>query len=674
MANYDVYLNVFLEESKENIQELNDLLLELEKDKSNLEIINNIFRVIHTLKGMAGTMEFDTLAKFLHKLENVLDSLRNKNIDLTDDLMDFLFKTSDALEESISDIAQGGKGSIEKLEKLLDKIDSFGELAGSSKPPKDKTAEKEENPVNQSNDIYSKMDNKTKELLENVFKKAKERNLNFLILKVILEDGVQLKQARAYAIHHKLEENGCEIVYTYPSVEEIEKENFDKELIFGVVTSKSIGEIAELVNKIAEVESVYVDEFSTNNLFGSKEKNNDKEEDLKKEGLEKNNKKEVKLSRSIRVDINKLDNLMNLMAELVIARSRIIETLSKYDVKEVDESLTQLSRITLDLQNVVMKIRMVPVAFVFNRFPRLVRDLAKELGKKVNFVIQGEETELDRTVVDEIGEPLVHLLRNSIDHGIEGPHERLAKGKPETGTLKLSARHEGNGVIIEVEDDGKGFDKNEILRTVINKGLISSSEASKLSDDEIYNFVFLPGFSTKTAATELSGRGVGMDVVKSTIESLKGTISLETKKEKGTKISISLPLTLAIIEALLITVNDHVYAIPIANIDTTQRMSDGELKVVQGQEVFLLRGEVMPVVRLRKLFGYEKKKGSSNEYIIIVKLGNKKYGVVVDKLLGQDDIVIKSLGSLLSDVKEFSGGAILGDGRIALILDVASLI
>ncbi len=390
-------------------------------------------------------------------------------------------------------------------------------------------------------------------------------------------------------------------------------------------------------------------------------------------GLE-NNKKEVKLSRSIRVDINKLDDLMNLMAELVIARSRIIETLSKYDVKEVDESLTQLSRITLDLQNVVMKIRMVPVAFVFNRFPRLVRDLAKELGKKVNFVIQGEETELDRTVVDEIGEPLVHLLRNSLDHGIEGPHERLAKGKPETGTLKLSARHEGNGVIIEVEDDGKGFDVNEILRTAINKGLISSSEASKLSEEEIYNFVFLPGFSTKTVSTELSGRGVGMDVVKSTIESLKGTISLETKKGKGTKISIRLPLTLAIIEALLITVNEQVYAIPIANIDTTQRLSDGELKIVQGQEVFLLRGEVMPVVRLRKLFGYEKKKDSSSEYIIIVKLGNKKYGVVVDRLLGQDDIVIKSLGSLLKDVKEFSGGAILGDGRIALILDVASLI
>ncbi|MGY4686515.1 chemotaxis protein CheA [Petrotoga mexicana DSM 14811] len=673
MSNYDVYLNVFLEESKENIQELNDLLLELEKDKSNLEIINNIFRVIHTLKGMAGTMEFDTLAKFSHKLENVLDSLRNKKIDLTDDLMDFLFKASDALEESISDIAQGGNGGIEKLEKLLDKIDLYGELAGSSKPPKDKTTEKEENTGKQSNDIYSKMGEETKELLEDVFKKAKERNLNFLILKVILEDGVQLKQARAYAIHHKLEDNGCEIVYTYPSVEEIEKENFDKELIFGVVTSKSIGEIAELVNKVAEVESVYVDEFSTNNLFRSKEMNEDEEKESNQKGVE-NNKKEVKLSKSIRVDINKLDDLMNLMAELVIARSRIIETLSKYDVKEVDESLTQLSRITLDLQNVVMKIRMVPVAFVFNRFPRLVRDLAKEVGKKVNFVIQGEETELDRTVVDEIGEPLVHLLRNSIDHGIEGPHERLAKGKPETGTLKLSARHEGNGVIIEVEDDGKGFDKNEILRTAINKGLTSSSEASKLSDEEIYNFVFLPGFSTKTVSTELSGRGVGMDVVKSTIESLKGTISLETKKEKGTKISISLPLTLAIIEALLITVNEHVYAIPIANIDTTQRISDGELKVVQGQEVFLLRGEVMPIVRLRKLFGYEKKNDSSNEYIIIVKVGNKKYGVVVDKLLGQDDIVIKSLGSLLNDVKEFSGGAILGDGRIALILDVASLI
>jgi two-component system chemotaxis sensor kinase CheA len=669
MSNYDVYLNVFLEESKENIQELNDLLLEIEKNREDLEILNNIFRIVHTLKGMAGTMEFNSLAKFSHKLENIFDLLRNKKIDLTNQLMDFLFKAADALEESINNIAEGGNGEVVEIKELFDQIDNFVDSTTSKDNLEKSKAPSNENFNENNNEIYSKIDNETMEVLKKVYNKAKNENLNFLLLKIILVDDVQLKQARAYAIYHKLEENGCEIVYSYPNTEDIEKENFDKELIYGVVTSKGLNEIAELVKKVAEVDSVYIDEFSTKNVELSQKR---KEEENEKKLIEE--KKEVKLSKTIRVDINKLDELMNLMAELVIARSRIIETLNKYDVKDVDESLTQLSRITLDLQNVVMKIRMVPIAFVFNRFPRLVRDLAKDLGKKINFIIQGEETELDRTVVDEIGDPLIHLLRNSIDHGIEGPHERISKGKPEIGLLRLSARHEGNGVVIEIEDDGRGLDKEAIIRKAIEKGVLNSSEASKLSDEEIYNFIFLPGFSTKIKSTELSGRGVGMDVVKNTIENLKGTISLETKKDKGTKISIRLPLTLAIIEALLTTVNDDVYAIPIANIDTTQRITDGELKTVQDQEVFLLRGEVMPVVRLRNLFGYKPQEEDSKEHIVIIKIGNKKYGVVVDRLLGQDDIVIKSLGSLLNNVKEFSGGAILGDGRIALILDVASLL
>lgn len=669
MSNYDVYLNVFLEESKENIQELNDLLLELEKNREDSEILNNIFRIVHTLKGMAGTMEFNSLAKFSHKLENIFDLLRNKKIDLTNHLMDFLFKAADALEESINNIADGGDGEVLEIKELFHLIDNFVDSTTSKDNLEKSKATSNENFNENNNEIYSKIDNETMEVLKKVYNKAKNENLNFLLLKIILVDDVQLKQARAYAIYHKLEENGCEIVYSYPHTEDIEKENFDKELIYGVVTSKGLNEIAELVKKVAEVDSVYIDEFSTMNFELSQKR---KEEENEKKLIEE--KKEVKLSKTIRVDINKLDELMNLMAELVIARSRIIETLNKYDVKDVDESLTQLSRITLDLQNVVMKIRMVPIAFVFNRFPRLVRDLAKDLGKKINFIIQGEETELDRTVVDEIGDPLIHLLRNSIDHGIEGPHERISKGKPETGLLRLSARHEGNGVVIEIEDDGRGLDKEAIIRKAIEKGLLNSSESSKLNDEEIYNFIFLPGFSTKIKSTELSGRGVGMDVVKNTIENLKGTISLETKKDKGTKISIRLPLTLAIIEALLTTVNDDVYAIPIANIDTTQRITDGELKTVQGQEVFLLRGEVMPVVRLRNLFGYQLQEEDSKEHIVIIKIGNKKYGVVVDRLLGQDDIVIKSLGSLLNNVKEFSGGAILGDGRIALILDVASLL
>jgi two-component system chemotaxis sensor kinase CheA len=362
------------------------------------------------------------------------------------------------------------------------------------------------------------------------------------------------------------------------------------------------------------------------------------------------------------------------MAELVISRSRILETLKKYNIKEVDESLSQLSRITLDLQNIVMKVRMVPVSFVFNRFPRLVRDISKDLKKEINLIIEGEDTELDRTVADEIGDPLIHLIRNSLDHGIESPQKRISRGKSKTGTIKLSARHEGNGVIIEIEDDGNGLDREQIINKAISRGIVDQQKAQSFSDEEVFNLVFESGFSTKEQATELSGRGVGMDVVKSTVESLNGTVSIESEKGKGTKVTIRLPLTLAIIEALLITVNKQVYAIPIANIDTTQKISDGELKEVQDREVFMLRGEVIPTVRLREIFGYERKQNNEQENIVIIKVGNKKFGVIVDKLLGQDDIVIKSLGSLLTDVKEFSGGAILGDGSIALILDVASLI
>jgi two-component system chemotaxis sensor kinase CheA len=668
LPDMDVYLTVFLEEAKENIQQLNDLLLELEKDKDNQEIINSIFRIIHTLKGMAGTMEFDILAQFSHKLESILDLLRNNKIELNHDMMNLLFKCADVIEESLNDIASGGKGEIPDIKRLEEDLDNY--LADFKTKKSDKMVAKKQS-TSQNGDIkdyYLNISEDTMNVLKHVYQKAQEKGLNFYFLKVLLMENVQLKQARAYSIYHRLEELDCEIVYTYPSVEEIEKENFDRELVFGIITSKSVREIAEAVNKIAEVQSVYVDEFSINSMEEAV-----LEKEKRQNENQENNEKEVKLLKTIRVDINKLDELMNLMAELVIARSRIVETLSKYNLKEVDESLSQLSRITLDLQNIVMKLRMVPVSFVFNRFPRLVRDLSQELGKKVNFIIRGEDTELDRTVADEIGDPLVHLIRNSLDHGIEKPHERISKGKPEVGTLILSARHEGNGVIIEVEDDGKGMNKEEILRKAVERGLVSASETSKLSDEEIFNLVFLPGFSTKTVSTEVSGRGIGMDVVKATVENLKGTVSLETKKDRGTKITIRLPLTLAIIEALLVTVNDDVYAIPIANIDTTQRLEDGELKIVEDREVFLLRGEIIPVVRLRDLFGYGRSQVSSKENIVIVRIGNKKYGVVVDKLLGQDDIVIKSLGSLLSDVKEFSGGAILGDGRIALILDAASL-
>jgi two-component system chemotaxis sensor kinase CheA len=684
MSDMDVYLSVFLEEARENVQNLNDSLLSLENDKKNLEILNEIFRIMHTLKGMAGTLGFDELAKLCHSMENSLDNIRNEKIKINDQVVDLLFKGLDALDDSLNDIQDGGKGHTDSVEKTNEK---FEILLKEGKVLKDsdsntsitKKEEKIEEPKKElenlsENEFFVDMDEQTKETMKKVYEKAEEDNLKFYFIKVILKEGVQLKLARAFMIVHKFEELNSEIVYSNPTSEEIEEEKFDRELIFGVISNQPKNKMVSAIKSVSEVEVVLIEEYGEK-LFEKEEiEELEKEEkEIKKED-DKASKKKVKTTQSIRVDIKKLDELMNLMAELVISRSRILETLKKYSIKEVDESLSQLSRITLDLQNIVMKVRMVPVAFVFNRYPRLVRDISKDLKKEINLIIEGEDTELDRTVADEIGDPLIHLIRNSLDHGIESPEKRIAKGKPKTGTIKLSARHEGNGVIIEIEDDGKGLDREQIINKAISKGIIDQQKAQTLSDEEIFNLVFEPGFSTKEKATELSGRGVGMDVVKSTVESLNGTVSIESEKGKGTKVTIRLPLTLAIIEALLITVNSQVYAIPIANIDTTQKISDGELKEVQDREVFMLRGEVIPIVRLREIFGYERKQNDEQENIVIIKAGNKKFGVIVDKLLGQDDIVIKSLGSLLTDVKEFSGGAILGDGSIALILDVASLI
>lgn len=430
--------------------------------------------------------------------------------------------------------------------------------------------------------------------------------------------------------------------------------------------------IYEKIMKISEIKSVIVRPIEEKERVIESNENEEQSTDNGKQKGEEQ--KKTKITQTVRVDIEKLDTLMNLMGELVIARSRIADILKKYNIKEVDESLAQLSRITLDLQNVVMKVRMVPIEFVFNRFPRMVRDLSRSLNKEINFVMEGEETELDRTFVEVIGDPLVHLIRNAIDHGIETKEERISNGKTPIGTVKISARHEGNNVVIEVEDDGRGMNREKIMRKAIEKGLITEERAIGMPDEKIFEYVFLPGFSTKDEVSELSGRGVGMDVVKSTVDSLNGTVSLESKLGKGTKVTIRLPLTLAIIQALLIKVNKYVYAIPISIIDSTLNISSKDIRVVQNEEVIVIRGEVIPLVKLWRVFGMEHEETPKEMNVVVVKAGVRKYGLTVDTLIGQEDIVIKSLGKIFSDVKIFSGGATLGDGSIALILDVMNII
>ncbi len=677
MSEFNEYLGVFLDESKEYVQLLNDSLLELEKTPEDVEQINRAFRALHTLKGMAGTMGFETLSKLCHKMENYFDVVRGGKVRIDSDSIDYLFAGLDIIEKMLKSIQESGADDIEESTTGL--LEIFERLAKGEKV--EKRGCKVENLSESVAEVSDEKkvtvsDSFEKEIINDVLQIANSKGIPAFRITVNLAEGTVLKSARMYMVFHTLEEIGCEIIKSQPSVEDIEQEKFDLSVELLVVGNVDEEKIYNKLMNVSEVKSVVVQKLSLDESSEEKKVFVESNVEVKKQEEldEKKEQKKVKVTQTVRVDIEKLDTLMNLMGELVISRSRIVDILKKYNIKEVDESLAQLSRITLDLQNIVMKVRMVPIEFVFNRFPRMVRDFAKTMNKEINFIMEGEETELDRTFVEVIGDPLVHLLRNSIDHGIETKEERIASGKSPIGTVRLSARHEGNNVVIEIEDDGRGIDKEAVLKKAIEKGLIDETRAVTLTDEKIFDFIFMPGFSTKTQVSELSGRGVGMDVVKSTIESLNGSVVVESQKGKGTKVSLRLPLTLAIIQALLVKVKNLIYAIPISNIDSTLIVTPQEIQVVQNKEVIVRRGEVIPIMRLWEVLGIEHDESLSEINVVVVKIGNKKYGIAVDTLIGQEDIVIKSLGKMFTDVKVFSGGATLGDGSIALILDITNLV
>lgn len=694
-SEFDQYISTFVDESQEYMSILNEKMLQLEKETDNMEAINEIFRAIHTLKGMSGTMGFENIGKLSHRMESIFELARNRKIVIDSDLMDDLFMGVDAIGKMLEEVSSSRSDKSIDCSQLVIRYEEILEGKTRKKPntrskKKEKPAEKTTAPVEAKDDLTDKsldFQEITIELppeIQNTLNKAVMQGFTPYYVQVQLDKGTLLKSARMYMVFHRLEELGSEVLYSLPTVEEIEEENFDLSVEMVFASNLRDEKIVQELLAIAEVDNVRISHFGEKALTDSEEVETDIEEPASSAeevsasaqpsaGKAPPQTQSSSISQTIRVDTEKLDTLMNLMAELVISRSRINETLKKYAIKQVDESLAQLSRITLDLQNIVMKIRMVPVSYVFNRFPRMVRDLARNSSKDINLLITGKETELDRTVVEEIGEPLVHLLRNSVDHGIESREERLKKGKATVGTIHLNAKHEGNNVVIEISDDGKGLDRSSILAKAVEKGLTDEISAVTLTDEEVFQFIFLPGFSTKAQVSELSGRGVGMDVVKTGIENLNGSVSIESTLGKGTQVTIRLPLTLAIIQALLIKVSGFVYAIPIASIDSTLTLPTSEIQVVQSREVIVIRGEIIPIIWLKDLFRLPNEDRPSQIHVVIVKVGSKKYGFVVDTLLGQDDIVIKSMGKLMKDVREFSGAAILGDGSIALILEVATI-
>lgn len=692
------YMEMFLEESREHLQSLNDGLLALENDPEEVSVVNDIFRNAHTIKGMSATMGFTKIAELTHDMENVFDLLRTEKMKVNEDIMDTLFKTIDSLEQMIESVGSGGPEDVVDITGFASKLSALasGKTVAEAEPAPAPAAAAPAAaaPAAAGSSIeYSDTD-------KDVIMEAANGGMHVYHVKVTLADNCVLKSARSYMVMNALDQLG-EVVKSVPPAEDLEQEKFEKSFDVVTVTDSEMKAIEDSILSISEVESVEIKDAVEEIKAAAAPAEapaaapaaaaptapaanvpvpaapvapaaQPSAPPAKKPAADA---KKLKSGQSVRVDIEKLDTLMNLMGELVINKVRLEQIGTTHRLTELTETLEQMDRVTTDLQTVVMKVRMVPVGQVFNRFPRMVRDLAKELGKELNLTIEGEETELDRTVIDEIGDPIMHLLRNSLDHGLEHPDDREAKGKPRIGEVGLIARHEGNNVVIMVTDDGKGIDADVIRRKAVEKGMISEDEANSLDDADAVRLIFLPGFSTAEVVTDVSGRGVGMDVVRSKIETLGGHVDVETKIDEGSVFKIKLPLTLAIIQALLVKVQEEMYAIPLGSIDSTINITQEDIKTVRNKEVIVLRGQIIPIIRLGDILNVPRvhETDSDDIFVVVVHIGERKAGIVVDNLIGQQEIVIKTLGKLLAGLKVISGATVLGDGRVAMILDVSAL-
>lgn len=682
------YMDMFLDESHEHLQSLNDGLLSLEDNMEDTSVVNEIFRNAHTLKGMSATMGFNKIAELTHEMEDVLDLIRKEQLKLNEDIIDTLFKCVDSLGQMIDSVGNG------EAEDVVDVSDLVKKLSSISKP--DQAAAQAAAPAAAAAaaPAENKISIELTDVDKDVIKQARETGMQAIHVRVTLAETCLLKSARSYMVMNALDELG-DVIKSVPSAEDLEQEKFDHSFDVVIITAAEEKAVQDAVNSISEISKVETnvidlaaeEKAAAATAAAPAPKAAAPAPTAKKAAPAPAKKaapapakkataapaKKVHHSQSVRVDIEKLDTLMNLMGELVINKVRLEQIGQTHRLADLTETLEQMDRVTTDLQNIVMKVRMVPVSSVFNRFPRMVRDIAKELNKEINLTIEGEETELDRTVIDEIGDPIMHLLRNSCDHGVEEPDVRESKGKPRAGEVGLIARHEGNNVVIMVTDDGAGIDAAKIRAKAVEKGMISQEEADKMDDADAVRLVFLPGFSTADHISDISGRGVGMDVVRSKIEALSGHVDVETKIDEGSVFKIKLPLTLAIIQAMLVKVQEEMYAIPLGSIDSTINIQESEIKTVQNKEVIVLRGEIIPIIRMEKMLQVPHVKDSDETFVVVVHTGDAKAGIVVDNLIGQQEIVIKTLGSLFTGLKMFSGATVLGDGRVALILDVATM-
>ncbi|NLK26783.1 MAG: chemotaxis protein CheA [Clostridiales bacterium] len=689
------YLEIFIEETKEHLQSLNEHLLILEKEPDNENTINEIFRAAHSLKGMAGTMGFKRMQRLTHDMENVFSEIRTGKMKVSSELVDVLFRGLDALEAYLANILENAEEGSEDNEDIITDLNNIlnAGLGIAAEPKGENATSTTSNSTSSAGGEKYKFKNiKIEDHEKKAILKASEMGLNVVGLTIYIHEYCVLKGARAFMVNRTLEEHG-EIIKLDPPAQDLEDEKYDYDYSAFVITKETPETLAKLAMSVSEVKEVVADYVSLTEAEKTTLNETIKAQSIAKveanKGTDGTSLKAGKapapkaaskpvVNRSVRVDIDKLDVLMNLVSELIIAKNGLVSISSTSDIvldSAFHEQIEYLERITTNLHESVMKTRMVPIESVVNRFPRMIRDLSKKLNKDMELFMTGEDTELDRTVIDEIGDPLMHLLRNAADHGLESNEEREKLGKNPVGSIFLDAYQDGNNVVIEVRDDGSGIDVNKIRNKAIGKGAITEEQAESMSDKDIIDLLFQPSFSTSDQVTDVSGRGVGLDVVKTKIESLGGEIETKTKLGEGTNFIIRLPLTLAIIQALMVIIGKEKYALPLGSIQTVENIKCTEIKKIQGREVINLRGSVVPIIRLDKILDCEEKEEEPEELLVaIVKKGERLAGMVVDELIGQQEIVIKSIGKYIKCHKSISGATILGNGEVALILDVNTLV
>ncbi len=685
------YLEIFLDESSEHLQTLSDCIMSLEKEPENKDTINEVFRAAHSLKGMAGTMGFKRMQHLTHDMENVFQEVRSDHIKVDSNMIDLLFECLDALDAYLENIKSSSDEGTEDNELIIKELNDFiakanGEQpAEETKPEPEKTETKEE-PAEKKVEQFELTDTEM-----NSVKEALDGGQHVYAVKVTIQKDCLLKAARAFLVFKAVEEFGQILVYR-PSSQDIEDEKFELEFSFYIATNESADKLVAAAKNVSEIEDAAVEPVDLTQSQPEPEKEEKKEEKADSPASEAKKASEPKkasaagkkttakpvTNRTVRVDIEKLDALMNQVSELIIAKNSLVSISGNEgdstNSQSFQEQIEYLERITTNLHESVMKVRMVPIESVVSKFPRMIRDLSRTLNKKMELIMTGEDTELDRTVVDQIGDPLQHLLRNSADHGLEDNETRVQRGKPEVGSIYLNAYQEGNNVIIQVGDDGNGIDTEAVKNKAIERGIVTPEQAEVMTQKEIVNLLFLPSFSMAKKITDISGRGVGLDVVKSNIEALGGDVEVTTKLGEGTTFTVRLPLTLAIIQALMVEIRDEKYAIALGSISNIEDIPVADIKYIQAEEVIHLRGNVIPLIRLDKVLDIEPREEEPESLtVVIVKRGDSQAGLVVDNLIGQQEIVIKSLGKYINGNKLISGATILGDGEVALILDVNTL-